>query len=48
MVGGGGVVGVVPGLRMGQVVGGAVPGAAAVTWRHRGGGRDHAQGPVKT
>ena len=48
MVGGGGVVGVVPGLGVGQVVGGAVPGAAAVTWRYRGGGRDHTQGSVKT
>ena len=42
MVGGGGVVGVVPGLGVGQVVGGAVAWAAAVTWGHRGGGRDHA------
>ena len=45
VVGGGGVVGVVP-VRVWQVVGGGR--GAAVAGRHRGGGRDDAQGPVET
>ena len=48
MVGGGGVVGVVPRLGVWQVVGGAVAGAAAVAGGDGGGGRDHTQGPVKS